>query len=406
MTPVCGTGYLPEDLGGFEAGQGISSTCPIGDVEAACSEMGGYAYDGGVICFAHPEKPFTVVGPVTWNRTVYPDETQQACTAAGGRFIAGVTSGVNSWQYETGSWCFIPGQKTVVGPVCYGEKCYTSELQTACESLLGGTNFADRYCVVDSDYTVVGPICLPDITNADTCYPEETTSWCNAVGGTNIGDIFCVVKGDYSVLGPLCGLEPEMNTNAAANTSLLDTTTTYGYFPTCYQDQAFAVACDELGGTALANGTFCILEGSDYHVATASYNGAYVIGSRSSAEGPSSCVKMGGKDFGSYSCVLQGDYTITTPIAWDRTEFIVSNQRVNPAVQLGFPKIAILEGTYSLYGPNCYGSSCYIGEACAEASGKRLGNFCAIGTISGAPSPRRILLSMTLAGVAAFLVSL
>ena len=168
---------------------GYSSSCYTESVKEICEEsLGGISAYGDRLCLS--KEPFDVLGPVCWNLTCYGEETEAACEAVGGYFIGATGTGTRFhapqdfdepdngivYEAENAAWCAIPGKHTIVGPACYGKECFTEEMAVACKEM-GGTNFADRFCLVDASYKVIGPICTPingPIEEASTCHPEET----------------------------------------------------------------------------------------------------------------------------------------------------------------------------------------------------------------------------------------
>jgi hypothetical protein len=188
MAPFC---Y--DDLPGY------ASTCYTGQVQNECnaSLSGGMPAYNGLFCLSH--EPHVIVGPVCWNRTCFGPETREACaTVKNGWFVGGKGFDTATPLDETiealdVGWCVVPGHDyTVFGPACYGQECFTDELIDVCQQL-NGTNFADRFCLLDtSAYTVVGPICTPHkgpIEADSNCYPEETEQLCSEMDGISVGEL-------------------------------------------------------------------------------------------------------------------------------------------------------------------------------------------------------------------------
>jgi hypothetical protein len=248
----------------------------------------------------------------------------------------------------------------VLGPACYGDTCFTEELQSVCTSL-GGTVYADVYCVMDSTYTVVGPVCKPNATAAvalDECFPKETVETCSSLGGKTIGDLFCILEGQYSALGPFCygGDDGELGTNGTE----------------CFPERGREI-CSALQGASFGQGHFCVLEGNDYHVMGDYWGGGC------QGLGFSACKEdFGGMDLGTCGCVFKGDYTVGAPLQWGSASILPEweQRKALPYQGMGL----ILNGTYTLYGPSCYGSSCSIAtNGCEKAGGMSIGGiFCAI----------------------------
>ena len=369
-TPFCSTSYMePSDERVFQF-EGAGCTYP----KEECHQVGGHPFDS--ICMQDPEKPFSVLGPDCWNKKCsYGDVevSRQTCQATlGGAFVGPQAFGSVSSPYAVdgvyvgGSWCLVPGRHTVLGPACYGDECFTEELATVCEEL-DGTVYADLYCVLNAKYTVVGPICRPSLAMdiaTDACYPQETVETCTAMGGKTVGDIFCVLPDVYSALGPFCSSSSFVDSNSTEN---------------CLGDRGLEI-CNALGGTSFAEGIFCAIKGNDYHFYGAFVGGGCLaIGDSAGGEKSFCESEWGGMNLGSCACVFKGDYTVGAPLRWDDTTFYPEfEKRVEefPQTGAGF----VLKDSYSVYGPNCYGSQCYIAtDDCEAAGGMSIGGiFCAI----------------------------
>ena len=366
----------------YDSLPGYGSGCYTENVRTVCERsLGGTAGYGDSFCLS--KRPFDLVGPVCWNGTCYANETLEACNRIGGSFVGDVGSGA-LFQTSSGvtiegqnaAWCAIPGkQHTIVGPACYGEECFTKDLAAACKTL-NGTNFADRFCLVDESYKVIGPICTPvagPVANASVCHPNETRDLCTEMKGINIGDIFCVVKGDYSVLGPFCSAlqyESEPGQIYADCASATDAKT----------------ACAKISGRSVGEGMFCILPDSDYHLLgpLCHRDGGCWLYDDSPNGGENKCLKdFGGTSVGAQSCIIKGEYTIVGPATFGDVRFggdnILADDLDESAVFspiLGDPSWYVLNGTYSVFGPTCYGFFCYDGD-CIKAGGSRINSiFC------------------------------
>jgi hypothetical protein len=381
----------------FSAGSySVSSTCYTGGVATMCKALGGTSSYQDTICIEDPAMPFDVVGPVCWNQTCYNEATFKACTALGGQFVGSARAATDGWSYDGmffppfsgASWCAVPGQHTIVGPACYGEICFTEELAKGCAAL-GGTNFADIFCLLDDSYTVVGPICKPTLANntedAIVCFPEETAKLCLDMGGTNIGDIFCVIKGgNYSVLGPFCNVMQYFDFPHDVTDNL--------YYPTCTDGSD---VCREIGGNPLGEGTFCVVNGDDYVAVgplcfSAVCNGLGGMVSRVDDAvdkrvdgGLSYCeYYLGGTNIGNLICLLKGAFSVVGPMNWGNVQFsgnvFADTVNASQAILHSVSSWVILNGTFSVYGPTCYGSNCNDGD-CLAAGGSSFGGvFCAV----------------------------
>jgi hypothetical protein len=364
----------------YDTVPGYMSSCFTGQVEESCqTELQGTPTYENLFCLTN--KPHAIVGPVCWNRTCYGEETRQACEEVNGWFVGGESSsfatpdGVVISSQDVG-WCVVPGSDhTVFGPACYGLDCYTDELAEACQKL-NGTNFADRFCLLDRSYTVVGPVCTPSegaIEEASECYAEETALVCSEMGGTSVGGIFCILKGEYSVLGPFCSSQS------------IDTEPGILY-PICVSVEEGESACLALSGQSIGNGTFCILEGNDYHLLGPLCNGdgGCWIFDDSKGGGENDCLsKFGGQSVGGSYCILKGDYTIVGPSKYGDIRFTGENvlakdmdeTMIHDVIE-GDSSWYVLNGSYSVYGPTCYGSACYDGD-CIGAGGSQINSiFC------------------------------
>jgi hypothetical protein len=368
------------------------STCYTGQVQDNCQSVlqGTPAY-GNRFCLT--DQPHTIIGPVCWNRTCYGEETRQACASINGWFVGGKDANYGGQINETDSftiespdvgWCVVPGDNhTLFGPACYGEDCFTTELKAACTKL-NGTNFADLYCLLPGTlFTVVGPVCTPrdsgPIAQASQCYGNETARVCQEMGGTNVGDIFCILNNtseqeQYSVLGPFCHL------------ARYDTGEEPGIiYGRCVSGQAGETSCQALSGQSIGNGTFCILNGSDYHLlgpTCGAGGGCAVIGV--GAGDDNTCrSKFGGQPVGDFDCIIQGDYTIVGPSIWGNVQFWGDNVLADDMDETMIHDVVggdaswyLLNGTYSVYGPACWSNICYDGD-CVRAGGSSINSlFC------------------------------
>jgi len=231
---------------------------------------------------------------------------------------------------------------------------------------LGGTVYADIYCILDPKYTVVGPVCRPNTLNVsdatEDCLTEDTVEFCTAKGGTTVGDIFCLLEGEYSALGPLrLGIEDQFGSN---NTEL-DT-------------DVGIEACNAAGGTPIGDkGLFCVIQGNEYHY-IGEYWGGGCIGIAS--KGGTCETDLGGISVGNCGCLFSGDFTVGAPLYWGTTRFQPEEEERDLMVYgdgVGF----ILKGSYTIYGPNCYGATCYPASGeCEKGGGISIGGgiFCAI----------------------------
>ena len=385
---------------------------PLGDcydISLQCGALGGTVFND-VICMEDPAKPFTVVGPVCWNQTCYNEATVSACEAVGGQFIGGQNDATfnASKFYENlillnnskenaflqaffdnepisdAAWCAVPGKLTLVGPACYGQKCFKEELSAVCNTTLQGTTFAYIFCLVDDAYTVIVPICTPSSIHSthnrkSHCFPDETLALCQEMIGTSIGDIFCVVKGDCSILGPFCKI------NIFGN----------GYYITqkfidseCYN---VSNACKSLGGSPLGNGAFCILKGEYSFVRP---DGPHPNDANN--DNVSWCEKQGGtkivnkpfdKFINEFGCILKGKYTIVGPLYWDghlgydtpdiTTGSVIDESNIFHSSEYNY---FILKGGYSVYQPSWFVDNCRLDSGmCLSAGGVPFGlEFCAV----------------------------
>jgi hypothetical protein len=363
---------------------GRVSQCYPGEVKTVCEEkLGGISAYQDTVCLPNKNQPFAVVGPVCWNHTCYPEETKRACEDIGGFVIGSGSGGVHYEEYTTGEvfvgqeapYCAISGDShTIIGPACYGQECFPLQLSLACQEM-GGTNFANLFCLVDATHKVIGPICTPTtgpIEEASVCYPEETKALCEEMNGFNIGDIFCVVKGDYTVLGPFCTL----HYNTAESDQL---------FSNCATESEGKDACAKLSGRSVGNGRFCVLPGNDYHLLGPLCNpggGCWVY----SDETNDHCEQdFDGTAVGSFSCIFKGDYTIVGPSIYGNVQFggetILANDldesQVFSPIE-GASTWYVINGSYSVIGPTCYAGSCRDGD-CIKAGGSRINSiFCVL----------------------------
>jgi len=91
--------------------------------------------------------------------------------------------------------------------------------------------------------------------SAYECFPDATRAACDALGGTDIAGRWCVLDGAYTMIGPLCDDRDVTECDEI--------------------HQRLKQACEEpfhfddvegiftgLGGTDVADGTFCIVEGT------------------------------------------------------------------------------------------------------------------------------------------------
>ena len=367
------------------------------EVDTMCNALGGTVFNK-VLCIEDPVKPFTVVGPVCWNETCYNKKTVDACQQVGGQFIGGELdstfnasrfnefilsdddsmAGVNASPESDAAWCAVPGKHTLIGPTCFGQECFKEELSAACSTSLNGTSFADIFCLVDDSYTVIGPICTPTPWNltkdASVCYPEETVALCQKLGGTSIGDIFCVVKGEYSVLGPFCTLSNWRDDLTYINSQCFDASDD----------------CISLEGNSLGKGAFCVLKGEYSHVKPGGYHTFY-----NEDKNTTWCDSQGGTNVGinadlyeyGLGCIFKGKYSIVGPMNWGDSvgTYFVGNDiggNINESniIDALSSEYVLLKGEYSVYGPSCYGYSCYTGSSdCLSARGASFGGvFCAV----------------------------
>ena len=393
---------------------GYSSSCYTGSVKEICEEsLGGISAYGDRLCLS--KKPFGVLGPVCWNLTCYDEETKAACDAVGGYFIGATGPGslFQAPQYndepdngivyeaENAAWCAIPGKNhTIVGPACYGKECFTEELAAACKEM-GGTNFADRFCLVDESYKVIGPICTPingPIEEASICHPEETKALCSDMNGINIGDIFCVVKGDYTVLGPFCTAQQKSDTEPDQ------------VYADCVSEIEGETACSKLSGRSIGKGMFCVLPGNDYHLLgplCQPGGGCWVLNESTSGGNDNCAMDYGGTAVGYASCIIKGDYTIVGPSVYGDVAFSgdnlladdVTESEVFSPIQ-GDNSWYVLNGTFSVYGPTCYGPNCFDGD-CLKAGGSKINSiFCVIAEEDTAEDTSSHTLSTSLASFA------
>jgi hypothetical protein len=360
---------------------GRVSECYTGQVKDVCeSHLGGVAVAGDQLCLTN--QPYAVVGPTCWNNTCYGKETLKACEEASGYLIGTLHPDSESYDEAANrefwgqpvAWCVVPGDKhTVLGPACYGRECFKKELAQACESL-GGTNFADLFCLLNESYTVIGPICVPTggpIEDASVCYPEEAAAACADMNGTSVGDIFCVVEGDYSVLGPFCTTFSGQNKPERSSSY-------------CASEAEGKKACSELSGRSVGNGTFCVLPGLDYRLLgplCMPGGGCLVYNDENDPSTGNGCERdFRGTAVGEHSCIIQGEYTIIGPatyggIRFDGDNVLGPDLSAESVVSLFYGDgPTVLNGTYSVFGPACYGASCYE----ADCEPKISGIFCAL----------------------------
>lgn len=399
MTPPWLHAYFPPG----EMGEMESEMWGCHDITDECHQVGGAMF--GDLCMEDPENPFTAIAPGCWNRTCRGQEfiatDQTTCTISlGGVYTKPISlatiettdNGTFDRSFVGGSWCFVPGKHTVLGPACYGDECFTEELQKVCASV-NGIVYADLYCVMRTEYTVIGPICNPESTAVD-CFPETTVEICTGMGGTTVGDIFCILEGEYSALGPFC----------FTYESPLGTSNTH-----CFADEG-SKACTALGGTSFGDGLFCAIPGHDYHMFGAyGGGGCTLIGDEQ--EGPSPCMQeLNGMSLGKCACIFKGDYTVGAPVRWGDTSFRID--RETPAdsfaldvdVSMGF----ILKGSYTVYGPSCYGTACYPASSeCVKAGGTAVGGiFCAMPNFDSAASENgwsvRVIVALSVFSVMVF----
>jgi hypothetical protein len=354
----------------YDVAPNALSICYSGDVADNChSVLQGTPAYGDRFCLT--DQPHTIIGPVCWNGTCHGAETRQTCATAvnNGWYIGARSEHVVAAGLMEGldvGWCVVPGDDhTLFGPACYGPTCYTAELIEACMKL-NGTNFADRFCLLhDKSYTVVGPVCTPTIgpiEQASECYADETAQVCLEMGGTSVGGIFCILQGDnYSVLGPFC------------STSLYASE----LYANCVTAEEGKSACHALSGRSIGNGTFCILDDRDYHLlGPLCYDGGgctlFDSGSASGSSEGSCEENFGGLSVGGFFCIIKGDYTIVGPSSYGGIGFSGDNILAKNVDQNTVHDVLgswyVLNGTYSVYGPTCWGSSCHHGN-CVEAGG-------------------------------------
>jgi hypothetical protein len=378
----CATSYLPVNASQAEEEHPRvyeMSGCQTPNEQ--CEKMGGSVF--GYNCMEDPKKPFTVLGPDCWNKKCSIGDlatSRQICESTlGGAFVSPQAFGSSGHPYATegiwvsGSYCFVPGRHTVLGPACYGNTCFKEELASVCSSL-GGTVYADIYCLLDAKYTVVGPICRPSRQNvsdavAEQCLTEETIEFCTDMGGSSVGDVFCVLEGEYSALGPFCWAFAYLkNENDSNNITATDSNNTT---PECLTEEGLE-ACNSLGGTPIGDGLFCVLKGNDYHYWGEYWGGGGIgIGSLSGDFFNSSVCEsdFGGTNLGSCGCILKGDYTVGVPMNWGETQIHPEQAEWDLLGYDGSGFSFVLDGTYTVYGPNCYGEMCFPAPTQCEKGG-------------------------------------
>ena len=366
--PSCASVY--SDDGGQSTGWVSGWTC--GFSSDACQQVGGSPFHPLFCMETDKGKPFTIVGPTCWNRdcvsdTKGHDYVEESCKAGGGFYDSGTAISM-SWErsYILGAaaWCYYPGSHTVLGPACYGSTCY--DIKEPCSSL-GSTVFADLYCVLDdakTKYTVVGPICEPTLEE-ERCFQDETETVCAELGGFTMGDgLFCVVEGDYSALGPF-------SFGPIGNYTESDHDAGYG-------GNGETEVCTSMGGTPFGNGLFCLLPANDFHLYSDCRGGGCVVIGEGGGNGDEKSIcegDFGGRNLGRLACIFQGDFSVGSPIFWGDTSFSVDANEKMAHLGGSF----ILAGSFCIYGPTCYGSSCYLGDDCGKAGGETVGGiFCAI----------------------------
>ena len=95
----------------------------------------------------------------------------------------------------------------------------------------------------------------PPNVSAYECFPDATRAACDTLGGTDIAGRWCVLDGAYTMIGPLCD-DRDVTECDEINQRLKQA---------CEEPFQFDVAegiFTGLGGTDVADGTFCIVEGT------------------------------------------------------------------------------------------------------------------------------------------------
>jgi hypothetical protein len=179
-------------------------------------------------------------------------------------------------------------------------------------------------------------------------------------------------------------------------------------YPICVTVEEGQSACRALSGRSIGNGTFCILDDSDYHMLgpLCFEGGACALFSSSagySDEG--SCEKdFGGQSVGGIFCIIKGDYTIVGPSSYGGIDFSGDNKLAKNvdknAVHDVLGSWYVLNGTYSVYGPTCWGSSCHQGN-CVEAGGSLLDSLFCVMKMESSGGPISLLPSQMAVAVAA-----
>ena len=356
--PSCASVYIN--------GSFAMSTCGVGD---ACDKVGGTPLHSLYCMEANKDKPFAIAGPSCWNRKCFSDTrdmkyAQESCAAGGGFFDS--SSRMGAGGTGNADWCYYPGRHAVLGPACYGTECY--DVKEPC-TRLGGTVFADMYCVMDEKYTVIGPICEP-YPGEERCFQDDTVAICDQLGGVSVAEgLFCVVEGRFSALGPFI---------FGSIYNYTDDSQAAGFGPVVQTD-----LCEGMGGTALGNGLFCLLPGNDYHAFSDCWGGSCSGIGRLGNSGDtdydygSFCEdELGGTNIGRYGCLLKGAYSVGSKLFWGDTQFI-SEANSKAAYLAGS---FVMDGSYAIYGPTCYGSNCYVGsDECSKVGGESIGGiFCAV----------------------------
>ncbi|KAL7561609.1 hypothetical protein ACA910_004196 [Epithemia clementina (nom. ined.)] len=199
------------------------------DVSEACEKLGGELLHKSVCSFPDDVK---IAGPSCW---------RGACSADGQK-VCEVNNGITIGEPDGSGgpqWCILQGEHFMIGPMCYGEECYTSAASEACAAAKG-LMWNDKYCFMDGYFTPVGPICWDNF-----CVFGDAKIKCESLGGTLFAERWCLLPGcDRTVIGPTCSSAP--NEPSAQ----------------CFQTDTIKL-CNKLKGTQFGN-RFCVLDGTDW----------------------------------------------------------------------------------------------------------------------------------------------
>jgi len=218
----------------YEPGSGYSPFCfrdTCYNITNPCMELGGTLLHDYVCSFPDNVK---IMGPSCW----------QGDCVANGESVCSRVNGITVGQPDGSAgpqWCLFTGDRSFVGPMCYGSECYPSETIEACNQVEGGRVWNRDYCVMDGYWTPVGPICWQGL-----CIFGEAETKCARLGGNLFAKRWCIIRGcDWTVIGPTC--------TRALTGSLNEQ---------CFVERTREV-CVELGGTQIGE-RYCVLPGTDW----------------------------------------------------------------------------------------------------------------------------------------------